>query len=196
MPPSRVLVLVSAAALVGCAGRFVNTWLSPDWQGPPLRSVLVVGKAPDAASRRTYEDAMSERLAAIGVRAEPSHRQVPDDAITAEAIARAVEAGGHDGLIAARLVGVDERTRYVPGRPGSVTVRHGWQRWDGFQPGSLRIDRVARIETQVWSLAGEGMLIWAGSSEEVNPRAIPSVARSLADATVGELQDLGVLPRD
>lgn len=197
MPLRRLLVLVTAAAFAGCAGRFVNTWLTPDWQGPPLRSVLVVGKAPDAAARRTYEDAMSERLRAIGVRAEPSHRQVPDAEITPEAIARIVAEGKQDGLIAARLIGVDERTRYVSAPPSSARTRYrGWLGWGGFDAVTVRIDRVARIETQVWSLAGDGSMIWAGSSEKLNPREVASLARTLADRTVGELQELGVLPRD
>jgi hypothetical protein len=163
-----------------------------------LQNVLVVGKAPDAAARRTYEDAMSERLRAIGVRAEPSYSEVPDAEITRESIGRVVAAGSFDGLIAARVIGVDERTRHVPTSPSSARVRHGgWGAWHGFEPGSRQVtDRVARIETQVWSLAGEGSMIWAGSSEAVNPREISTVARRLADQTVGELQGIGVLQRD
>lgn len=195
--PAQSLTLVMAAVLAGCAGGFVNTWKSPDWQGPPLRSVVVVGKAPDAATRRTYEDAMTERLTAIGVRAEASHRRAPGEVVSAEGLAAAIAAGGQDGLILARLIGVEERTRYLPAAPNSVVARHGgWRTWRGFEPGNWSVDRVARIETQVWSLADEGTMIWAGSSEAVNPRQIPNVARSLAAATVSELQGVGVLPRE
>ena len=191
-----VLALASAAALIaGCAMPFVNTWLSPDWKGPPLRNVLVVGDAPSAVGRRAYEDAMSARLAKIGVRAEPSYRLIPGEKIDRETIARAVATGGQDGLIAARLVGVDQRERYVstPVSGGYV----GWRTWSGFySTTTVRIDQVARIETQAWSLAGEGTMVWAGSSEKVNPRDVERLANSLADATVGELQKVGILPGD
>ncbi len=189
--------LVPAAILIaGCATPFVDTWRSPEWSGPPLRNVLVVGNAQSEVARRAYEDAMSARLAKIGVRAEPSYRLLPGERLEREAIARAVAAGGHDGLIAARLVGVDQRARYVPASPSPVATRHaGWRSWGGFhEPGSVRIDQVARIETQAWSLADEGTMVWAGSSEKVNPRDIPRVASSLADATVRTLQEAGVLP--
>lgn len=156
----------------------------------------MIGKAPDPAARRAYEEALSRRLAAIGVRAEPSYHSAPEP-LGPEAIARAVARGGQDGLIAARLVGVDQRIRYLPGAPGSVAWRHsGWRTWDGFEPGKVVTSRVARIETEVWSLAGEGAIVWAGASEVVNPRGIASVADSLAEATVRELQRAGVLPGD
>jgi hypothetical protein len=194
------LLVVGAVALASCRSPFTNVWEDPDWQGPPLRHVLVVGKDADAATRRAYEDALSARLEAIGIEAEPSYRTVPDDQITPDAIGRGIAAGGQDGLIGARLVGVDERARYLPGvRRSTVgTTRHtGWRTWDGFaEPGTWRIDRIARIETQVWVLAGEGTMIWAGSSEAVNPRDIPAVAGRLADDTVSALQKAGILSGD
>ena len=55
------------------------------------------------------------------------------------------------------------------------------------EPGTWRIDRVARIETQVWSLAGEGTLVWAGMSETVNPRDIPAVAATLSGQDIMDL---------
>ena len=159
--------------------------------------MLVIGKEADAATRRAYEDALVARLQSIGVKAEASYRSVPDDQLTADAIARVVAEGGQDGLIAARLIGVDERPRYLPGVRNSTMARTrhtGWRTWDGFrEPGTWRIDRVARIETQVWSLAEEGTLIWAGTSESVNPRDIPSVAASLAESTVTTLQSAEIL---
>jgi hypothetical protein len=192
-----VLALATTATLfAGCATRFVNVWRSPSWSGPPLRSVLVVGNTPDPLARRSYEDAMSASLAKIGVRAESSYRQTPGEVLEREAIARAVVAGGHDGLIAARLLGVDQRETYVPGGPGSYPGPYvGWRRWSGFyEPGYVKVDQVARIETQVWALVDQGTMIWAGSSETVNPRQIPDLASSLADETVSTLQKAGVLP--
>lgn len=199
MKARALLLALAALALASCRSPFSNVWEDPEWKGAPRRNVLVIGKEADAATRRAYEDAVVARLAGIGVKAEASHRTVPDDQITPDAIARVVAAGGQDGLIAARLVGVDERARYLPGASRStVRGRHvGWRTWDGFgQPGTWRIDRIARIETQVWSLEGEGNLIWAGMSESVNPRDIPRVAASLAEDTVTTLQSAGVLPSE
>jgi hypothetical protein len=197
----RAVVLVAGVlALASCRSPFTNVWEDPGWQGEPLRKVLVIGKQVDAATRRAYEDALSAQLFAIGIQAEPSHRSVPDDSLGPEAIERALAAGGHDGLIAARLIGVDERARYLPGVQRSPAGRGsaaGWRSWHGFsQPGTWRVDRIARIETQVWSLAGESQLIWAGSSETVNPRDVPGVARRLAEQTVSTLQRAGILPAE
>jgi hypothetical protein len=202
MTARALLVTLAALSLASCRSPFSNVWEDPEWQGAPLRNVLVIGKEADAATRRAYEDAVVARLAGIGVKAEASHRTVPDDQISPDAIARVVAAGGQDGLIAARLVGVDERARYLPGASRStsrstVRSRQSWRSWDGFaEPGTWRIDRVARIETQVWSLGDESALIWAGMSESVNPRDIPREAAALANDTVTTLQSAGVLPSE
>ena len=199
MRARALLLVVSALALASCRSPFTNVWADPDWKGGPLRRVLVVAKEVDAATRRAYEDAMVARLEQIGVEAEASYRSVPDDQITPDVVAHAIAAGKEDGMIAARLVGVDERARYLPGatRGPARGVTGGWRTWHGFQdPGTWRIDRVARIETQVWSLEGEGSLIWAGMSESVNPRDIPGIAATLADRTVTTLQREGILPSE
>jgi hypothetical protein len=196
MRMQRAFGLVTALILIGgCATQFVQTWKSPEWAGPPLRSLLVVGNAPDGLARRAYEDAMSARLAKIGVRAEPSYRVAPGEIPEREAIAKNVAAGGHDGLITAHLIGVDQRATYVP--TGPVAGPHvGWRAWGGFyEPGYVRVDQIARIETQVWALAGQGTMIWAGASETVNPREISNLVGSLADTTVSTLQKSGILPK-
>ena len=192
---SAIALATSAALLLGCATRFVNVWTDPEWSGPPLRNVLVVGNTRDAAARRSYEDAMRLGLAKIGVRADASYRALPGELVDRDTVAQAVAAGAHDGLIAARLLAVEQRETYVPGGPGPGAYV-GWRRWGGFyEPGYVRVDEVARIETQVWSLAGDGTMIWAGSSETLNPREIPDLADSLADETVETLQQAGILPR-
>jgi hypothetical protein len=191
------LALVAAATLAaGCATGFVSTWKSPEWSGPPLRNILVLGLTRDELARRSYEDAMVARLVEAGVAAEPSYRRLPGARPDRDAIAAAMIAGGNDGLIGARLIGVDQRETYVPGGPvGAPGPYVGWRRWGGFyEPGYVRVDQVARIETQVWSLEGQGTLVWAGASETVNPRDIARVARGLANHTVETLQKAGILP--
>lgn len=193
----RALWLCGAVLwLAGCASPFTGVWQDPDWKGQPLQRVLVVGKTADASSRRIFEDELTAQLEAIGVHAEPSHRRVPDDAITAEAISAAIAAGGQDGMIAGRLIGVEERARYVPGamRSGPSRTQLGWRSWGGFsEPGTWRIDRVAQIETQAWSFADEGTLIWSATSESVNPRDVATLSRRLSEDIVNALKKAGVL---
>src|SRR5262245_43601683 len=162
MGSSRVLSVATAALLLlpGCATPFTDTWMDPAWKGPPLRSVLVVGETRTEVGRRAYEDAMCERLARIGVRCEPSYRMIA--VLGQDEVARSVASGGEDGLILARLVGVEQREQLVstPMSGGHV----GWRTWSGFySQTTVRINQVARIETQVWSVAGEGSMIWAGT---------------------------------
>jgi hypothetical protein len=133
---------------------------------------------------------MCRRLAEVGVRAEPSYRLIA--VLDRDLVARSLASGAQNGLIAARVVDVEQRVRYesTPVSGGYV----GWRTWGGFYSTTLRIDEVARIETQVWSTAGEGRMIWAGASERVIPRDLPKAADKLAAQTVSTLQKSGILP--
>lgn len=64
------------AAVAGCAAPTVpNTqWVDPQFTAKPVRSILVVGVAKDAANRRAFEDAMVAQLGARGAKAAPSYR--------------------------------------------------------------------------------------------------------------------------
>lgn len=206
MKLARPIALLAAAAalLAGCAStsEFVNMWKEPSFSGQTLSNVLVVGAGRDMLLRRGYEDAMVRELAAIGVKGTSSYTILPDEKIEKDAIVRAISEGRYDGVIAARLVAMDEKTSYVPGYVSTYPGYYGgWGGWYGgwygatYSPGYMTTDTIARLETQVWDVRGEGKLIWAGMSESVNPQEAKNIMDEVAELTVSTLQRAGILPR-
>jgi hypothetical protein len=88
-----VLLAVCALVLASCRSHsFSHVWEDPDWDGAPLRNVLVVGMQADAVMRRAYEDALIARLEKIGVATPSRHAaRQPDRG----AVARAIATGEH-----------------------------------------------------------------------------------------------------
>ncbi len=197
------LLVAGATLLTGCASssKFVNMWKSPDFTGT-LSNVMVIGVGRDNLLRRGYEDSMVREMAAIGVKATASYSILPDEKIEKDAILRAVSEGKYDGVIAARLVSVDEKETYVPGYVTTYPGYYGpWGGWYGgwygttYSPGYMTSDTIARLETQVWDVRGEGKMVWAGMSESVNPQEAKNIAGEVAAITVETLQKAGILPK-
>src|ERR1700741_2603563 len=73
--------LASMAFLVAaCASTTLsNSWSNPDYKGPPLKKVMVVGVSNQPALRRTFEDEFVKELKAAGVDAVASYNFIPED---------------------------------------------------------------------------------------------------------------------
>src|SRR5262245_8309102 len=82
-----VCFLVLAAGFAGCAStELVGQWKSPEFQGPPLRKVMVVGVTTQPGTRRIFEDEFSAALKAAGVDAVPSYTVIPQDGQANQAV--------------------------------------------------------------------------------------------------------------
>ena len=207
MKSIRIIAFCAAAAavLVGCAtpSEFVNMWKSPNFAGPTLSNVLVVFASKEPVYRRAYEDAMALQLRAIGIKAVQSYTVLPNDQIDKEAIVKLVKEAGFNGVIAARLSGVNQQQSYVPGYTTAMPYYGGgWGGWYGgwygaaYEPGYMVTTTIARVETQVWQVAPpEPSMIWTGMSETVDPQQTKNVAGEIAGVTIATLQKAGVLPK-
>jgi len=73
---------------------------------------------------------------------------------------------------------MDEKTEYVP-PTATAGVSYGWgPYWSGYggwygsvySPGYLVNTTIVRLQTRLWSAAGEGKPVWTGVSESVDPQ--------------------------
>lgn len=100
------LTWLLALFLGGCATTEVtNAWKDPQYGGPPLRKVLVVGVSNQGSARRTFEDTFAKSLGDAGVEAISSHTLLARDGqIPEDALKKAVADSGADGVLIARMV--------------------------------------------------------------------------------------------
>lgn len=194
-------LLVAAAAtspLVACGGsstKIVNTWKAPDAQPANFKKPVVVYLNRDAAVRRTVEDRMAAKIS----NALPAYTILPEsELVSAEHVRDKLQAAGVDGAIVIRLVGLEKETTYVPGTswvgPSSAGM---WNYWGPsysavYDPGYLREDKIATLETRVYAVPG-GKLLWASRSETLSPSVDANGVEEVLNTVMGEMKRQKVL---
>ena len=200
----RAAVVGSILLLAGCSStELVTRWSDPGYHGAPMRKILVIGLLKDELHRRNLEQALVQRLQEAGVDPVTGYRLIPDPAVAddREKLKGLVAAAGVDGVLIARLKGVDREETYVPPRTEvvpSMGLGYGYYGYYHmsfqavYQPGYTRTDTIVRLESQLFS-AGDGKLLWAGETRSFNPDSASTVARELAELVVKDIRRSGLI---
>ena len=196
------VVLVAVALMVGCVGtKMVSVWKEPTFVGPPLNSVVVVALTADETNRKIVENVFAEKLGKAGVKAIRSYVALKNADPSVDALKALVKQNGYDGVVAAWVVGKDEKTWYSP---GSVSVGYGyyggpfWSAYPGYygavySPGYMASETIVRVETGIWTTEGDGKRIWAGVSETTDPRSVAGISGEIATELVAKAHRAGII---
>jgi hypothetical protein len=168
--PVKWLAVVAVLS-AGCASTQISTtWRNPAYADRAPRKVLVAAEIPTAAARHQLEQQLSQQLREKGVAAVPfttfdTSGGKPDSA----AIEKAARAGGFDGVVMSRMIGVTQHYSYSPGGYGG----YGWYGYGyGYGLGYVDLVEAAHIETNLYSLRqARPELVWSGSSSTVSSGA-------------------------
>ena len=191
------LFLVAAAALVlsACASTTLrDSWYDPAYSGKRFQKLLVLGVSNAVSERRTFEDIMSQRLAATGIEAIPAYRLLPDDGKVAEpALDAAVRASGADALLMSRVRAIDRRTSVTTMMaPGPAFGWYGlYSAW--YPMTDVRQYDIATVETSLFSADGR-RVVWSGMTETYEPTSVAKDAPGFASVIVKALQQRGLVP--
>jgi len=193
-----LLTVVAAIVLGACASTsLVNQWKDPDFTGPPLRKVLVVGVTKQPSVRRVFEDEFATRLRAAGVQAVQSYTVIPQDGQADQAVLeKAVAEVGADGVLVTRLVKSEQQTQVSPGYwgPGPGMGFYGWysSAWAGYyEPATVYTYDVVTLETSVYS-PPQSKLLWSGITETFAPTNVQKSAVDYANVIIGALRHQGL----
>jgi len=167
---TALLVLIVTAAL-GCAStRIVDTWRDPNFSGPPLKRMMVIGVSKRAGIRRTFEDEFVRELEAKRVQGVASYTFIPEDGeVPKERLVQAVKESGVDGVLITRLVTVETRTQVYPGTYVGPPYfgfygYYSWA-WVGYyEPPQFYTYDVVTAETNVFDAAND-RLIWSTTTQ-------------------------------
>lgn len=197
------LVLLGGAALLlsACASTQFNAqWLNPEAGNRlPVRNVLVIGISRDTTARRIYEDTMVAQLAARGVKAQPSYRNLPDDGPAEQpAIERAVRDAGADAVLISRTVSVTSEVRVSPGMVVGPPYGFGWGGFYGYYhgmwasayaiPPSVYTVQNVVVDTRLFD-AKDFMVLWSGSSTTTPTSGMQTTITDFATSLVTALAD-------
>ena len=195
------LLLVGAAALAlgtaacGTVTKLPDVWRSESVEAGSMKRVFVVGVAPTATDRRSFEDSFARALGSRNVEAVPSHTLLPlDDRLSETALRDAIRGQGFDGVIVTRLVGVEEkiRVRRSDHRGYYNSYRTGWD--VVHSPTHTRITTIVRLDTQLYDVGTQDP-VWSARSETFDPGSVGDAIDSVTAALSKRLTRDDLLPR-
>jgi hypothetical protein len=197
------LFMTMAFSLSGCASssQVVNQWVSPEYDAPRFRHILVLGVSKQPSIRRAFEDRFVARLKAEGVNAVQSYLYIPEDGEAAEALLQtAVRQAKADAALIARLVRVEKKTEYSPGfyQP-SPAFGYGFYpgyraAWVGYyEPPRIYQYDVYISETSLYDLE-KNQLVWSGTVRTSDPGDIGKEIQSYVEIVVQALKSKNLLP--
>ncbi len=201
-----ISLLISFGISCGTKTEISSQWRSPEYKGGPMHKILVIGVAKTSTARRNFEDRFAEALRGSGADAVPSYQFLPtDERLSDEQLAEVLRRDAFDGVLVTRLLGVKEKTTYVP--PSSYVVPsyrggygYGYYGYYGrsydvvHSAGYTRTEEVVRLETRLWNVA-DSQLAWGIISETFNPTSIKDGTASVTKKLVQQLAQDGLLAK-
>jgi hypothetical protein len=208
------IFLVAVSALAACSKTTTNisqSYRNPGFEETVFKKLFVIGVAENQESRKAFEDAFAKAIAAEGGGAQASWSLLPQSTkLEEEEIRAAIEGGDFDGVLITRLLSVDKdqeyvepkaytnaQTRYYAG--GGGLYGYGYYGFYGttyakvHEPGYFETSTTLRLETNLYSLATDG-LVWTGQSDTVDPESIPDARASMTAAVAKRLKEEKLIP--
>jgi len=187
-----MLLALIALLLGACASTTLsNSWVNPDYKGPPLKKVMVVGVSSQPALRRTFEDDLVKELKAAGVEAVASYNFIPEDGKAEEArVSKAVKDAGVQGVLITRFVRVDVNTQVTPAYPPMWGMGYygGYAgAWGGYyDPPMVTQTDTLVLETSLYGV-DESHLLWSGTTQTFAPSNLKQEMPGFAKVVIGAL---------
>lgn len=199
---SLLFLPVTAVLASSCAStRIDEAWMDPQWNGKPVRKILVVGIAESDLRRRSFEDLFVGILRERGNDASASYPIIPvidpQNTPAAEAI---IAQGGFDAILTARAIGVETETTVIPGSTYYTPTSY----YDGFYnyyatsyqmvstPTYVTQYEIWKVETNVY-YAKTGKLVWTGQSSTSASGNFQSGLKDFSDVIIQELGKRGLI---
>ena len=192
---AALLLLLLSAGLAACSAfSLTNVWRSPDFKGPPLARVLVVGVSSNETSRRIFEDGFVKALQAAGVGAATSYGAMPESGqVSKERLQAAIRQARADGVLITRLVRVDKQVD-VMAAPAPIGFRGGYYGWYGSAWATPMVDtyNVVSFESTLWDEKREAV-IWSGTTEAIESSNVAKSAADMAQVLIERMKKDGVI---
>ncbi len=220
---SSCLPLITAMfliTLIGCSSssstRLINLWHDPDYAGPKLQKVLVLGIFKDETQRRAFESTFVNQIDPSGKHAVAGYTLMPEmeDYDSKEEIMAAVEQSGADSVLITHFKGNIKKAREVPGRveyipdAGGPGAGYGVNRYGRYgygyggyygstyqtvyRDGYTATESIVQLDTRVFSVATEKP-VWSGFSKSINPQSGEKIIQQLVRLITADMRKIGLI---
>jgi hypothetical protein len=186
-----VLAIIVLAVAACAATKLTNSWSDPNYKGPALKKLLVVGVSSQPAVRRTFEDEFVKELNAAGVDAVASYTFIPEGGRAEEArLTQALKESSADGALITRLIRVDVQTQVSPAfRAPGMGFYGGYSgAWAGYyDPPMVSQTDTLVVETNLYGV-NDSQLLWSGTTQTFAPTDIKQDIQGFAKLIIGTLK--------
>ena len=198
--PALLLAVLAVAPFYGFnSTKLVFSWRNPGAPAGQYKNIMVLAMNGNASGRADFEDRMVATIAGLGVQAIPSYSLLPRPEATPidmKQLRDVVHGQNIDAVLVSRIVRYKKTTSYVSGTAFPVAPYYdtfygyyGQLYPEVYSPGYLQTDTKAQIETNFYDTTqAEGVLVWTGTSQVVNPHSVKKLVDSIVKEVVQELQ--------
>jgi len=200
------IIIAFSFLLSACSSTsLVNRWSDPEYKGPALQKILVIGIIKDDIKRRSFEEEFASLISTPNRSGIASYTLLPDlkSADQKEEILAVVDKVGADGVMIVTLQGVSKEQRDVPpsvdyypapgmGMGYGMYGYYGMSHTAVYRPGYTVTDTVVRLDTKLFAVSSEKM-IWAGKTESFNPSSSQSVVSELEKLVISDMKKSGMV---
>jgi hypothetical protein len=188
---------------VGAKPKFTATWKAPGVEGVAFAGKKVVGLivSDDLSLSMSAEEALARELTAKGAQGVAAYRLIPREEIRNKDSARRwLEQSGAAGVVIMRLVNLSKETTpsafvwQSASYYNSLWAYYPYAWGSTFDIGASRTDIKVVVEMMVFDIAGN-RLLWAGTSESVNPGDAQALVTAIADSAADQMRKDGLINR-
>lgn len=203
-----VIMIITGFLLGACSS---NTKLTSEWKNTgvssaPLSKVAVIVIAKDESLRRYAEDEMVAKMP-TGVTSVAGYTMFDKPEKNVSKVRELLIKNGFDGALVTRLVRIDEKEEYIP--PQTIMqpmypYNSNIDSFNGYYGNAYNSTYVTTtdgytinttnviVETKLYRLP-DGVLMWSGTTNTLNPNSKSEVADGIANIVEAEIKRDGLL---
>ncbi len=199
-----MLVAIFAAVLASCASgpRTVASADVPEYSGPGVSKILVIGVADNYESRTRYERKLASDLRYAGAQATAYYvLSGGDKPIIRDAIEKAAADEGFDAVLISRVTNRDSAAQMKTGPAGAKSTRRDADKpLDLFrydyeelnEPDILDVNVNITIRSELFGLPS-GNKLWSVETSLTDVKSLSEIIDSTSTAVVDRLQSDGLI---
>ncbi|VAW97658.1 hypothetical protein MNBD_GAMMA21-2169 [hydrothermal vent metagenome] len=199
---SSVITELSLLLSACSSTTFVHRWNDPEFKGPQLKKILVIGIIKDDGKRRAFEQEFSSLLNAPNRTGIASYTLLPNlkESGSKEDVLGAVRKSGADGVMVVTLLGVSKQqvdvapsVDYYPTSYGYSMYGYYGASYDRvYRPGYTKTNTTVSLNVKMFNVVNE-KLIWSGQTESFNPSSSSEITRELETLVIRGMKKSGIV---
>jgi hypothetical protein len=186
------LIVLAGISMAGFGStKLAYSWRNSDAPSGPFKNIMVLALNGQAANRAQFEDVLTAAITKSGMHAVQSYSLIPRPNLTPinmENLRNVVQGQGFDAVLVSRIVQYHKSVHEVqdpifPLEPYYATFYgyYGAVSPMLYAPTYLQTEQKVQVETNLYATTTpEGVLVWTGTSDTVNPRNVNDAINAIA----------------